>query len=213
MTFQKAGCSRCSMTIFMFNVICVTNRHLCRGDFLTQLERVLQSKPFAVILREKDLSQDAYRVLAEAVMELCEQYNVLCIFHNFYDAKAMALHLPLPMLRSLTPQERASVEVLGSSCHSVEEAMEAQRLGCTYIMAGHVFATACKKNLEPRGVEFLKDICDAVDIPIYGIGGIGPENIHELKGSGIDGVCIMSGWMECQEPEEYMNELKKGWTR
>ena len=50
--------------------------------------------------------------------------------------------------------------------------MEAERLGATYVTAGHIFTTDCKKGLPPRGLDFLKNVCDAVTIPVYGIGGI-----------------------------------------
>ena len=43
--------------------------------------------------------------------------------------------------------------------------MEAERLGATYVTAGHIFTTDCKKGLPPRGLDFLKNVCDAVTIP------------------------------------------------
>ena len=86
---------------------------------------------------------------------------------------------------------------MGSSVHSIEEAQEAERLGATYITAGHVYATDCKKGLPPRGTEFLSTVCQSVDIPVYGIGGIGLDEIQirEVKACGAEGVCIMSEMM------------------
>lgn len=62
--------------------------------------------------------------------------------------------------------------VIGTSVHSVEDAIKAEQLGATYMTAGHIFATDCKKGLPPRGLDFLKNVCDAVLIPVYAIGGI-----------------------------------------
>ena len=86
----------------------------------------------------------------------------------------------------------------GASCHSVEDALCAYKLGCDYVTAGHVYITDCKKGLAPRGIDFLKKMCDSVPIPVYGIGGIDLESdkIDEVKRAGAKGACIMSGYMK-----------------
>lgn len=86
----------------------------------------------------------------------------------------------------------------GASCHSVEDALCAYKLGCDYVTAGHVYITDCKKGLAPRGIDFLKKMCDSVPIPVYGIGGIDLESdkIDEVKQAGAKGACIMSGYMK-----------------
>ena len=90
-------------------------------------------------------------------------------------------------------EERDAFQILGASCHSLEEAVEAENLGCTYITAGHIYETDCKKGLPGRGIGFLKKICETVSVPVYAIGGIGAENIQEIKNAGAAGGCIMSG--------------------
>ena len=59
--------------------------------------------------------------------------------------------------------------------------------------AGHIFATDCKKDLPPRGLEFLKEVCNSVTIPVYAIGGIKLSDVQmdEITKGG----CIMSGMM------------------
>lgn len=73
----------------------------------------------------------------------------------------------------------------------------AQKLGATYISAGHIFATDCKKDLPPRGLEFLKEVCNSVTIPVYAIGGIKLSDVQmdEIIKCGAKGGCIMSGMM------------------
>ena len=183
----------------MSDTLCVTNRKLCRGDFLTRVEQIAACRPAGIILREKDLAPAAYRELAAAVMEICGRYDVACILHSFSDAaislRADAIHLPLPLLRGLSPEDRAQFRILGASCHSAEDAREAQALGCTYLTAGHVFETDCKKGLPARGVEFLRAVCAAVEIPVYGIGGIDAGNIASVRKAGAAGACLMSSLM------------------
>ena len=189
--------------MYMSDILCVTNRKLCREDFLTRIERIAACHPAGIILREKDLNPEDYKELAAAVMEVCEQHGVRCILHSFPDVaislQANAIHLPLHVLRELSQEQKARFEVLGASCHSVEDALEAQALGCTYITAGHVFETDCKKGLPGRGLDFLRNVCAAVDIPVYGIGGIDADNIALVRNAGANGACLMSSLMVTED--------------
>ena len=197
----------------MSDILCVTSRSLCREDFLTRLERIAAAGPAGVILREKDLPPEDYRALAERALALCRARGVPCILHSFPEtAEALgerAIHLPLPLLRALPPERRGAFRVLGTSCHSVEDAREAEKLGCTYITAGHVFATDCKKGLAPRGLDFLRAVCRAVDLPVWAIGGITPENFPSVRAAGARGGCVMSGLMTCPDPAALLAEFRR----
>ena len=196
------------MIMCMSEILCVTNRTLCREDFLTRIERIAACHPAGIILREKDMKPEDYKELAAAVMELCDRYDVPCILHSFVGAalelRADAIHLPLHILREMASEQKAQFRTIGASCHSVEEAEEAQRLGCTYITAGHIFETDCKKNLPGRGLDFLKAVCASVSIPVYAIGGISTDNIASVRGAGVKGACVMSGLMRCEDPGNYL---------
>ena len=191
------------MIMCMSDILCVTNRKLCREDFLTRLERIAACHPAGIILREKDRKPEDYKELAAAVIGICEQYGVRCILHSFPDVaislQADAIHLPLHLLRAMPQEQKAHFRILGASCHSVEDAVEAQALGCTYITAGHVFETDCKKGLPGRGLEFLRSVCAAVDIPVYGIGGIDADNIALVRNAGANGACLMSSLMVTED--------------
>ena len=199
------------MIIFMSDIICVTNRNLCKEDFLKRIEKIAVAHPAGIILREKDLTKEEYRNLAKQVLQICEKHQVSCILHSFTDEaielSAEAVHLPLSILREMTEEQRSRFKVLGASCHSLEEALEAERLGCTYIIAGHIFATDCKKGLPGRGLDFLKSICENVSIPVYAIGGINGENIADVRNAGAKGACVMSGFMQCEEVHRFLTEI------
>lgn len=200
------------MIICMSDILCVTNRTLCREDFLKRLEKIAAAEPAGVILREKDLPEEQYRALAEQAVRICSGKHVPCILHNFPDTAlelgVEAIHLPLPLLRRLTEEQKRKFHVIGASCHSAEDAREAQQLGCTYITAGHVFETDCKKGLPGRGLAFLEEVCREVSIPVYGIGGISAANIAAVRGAGAKGACIMSGLMQCENVSEYLKQFE-----
>lgn len=193
-------------------VICVTNRSLCHGDFFDRMEKIVREKPKAVILREKDLTEENYLILAKRVLEICDRHHVQCILHCFVkSAKSLgckSLHLPLPVLSELSKKDRKSFSTLGASCHSIEDAIKAEKLGCSYIAAGHIFDTDCKKGLPGRGLEFLKRICESVEIPVYAIGGITPEHMTDVYAAGAKGACVMSGLMKCENTHEYFNRYR-----
>ena len=196
------------MIIFMSDILCVTNRNLCREDFLQRIEKIAENRPNGIILREKDLSQEEYKRLAEKVLNCCKKYDVPCILHSFVDAAmelgAENIHLPLHILREMDEKTKETFKIIGASCHSVEEAQEAERLGCTYISAGHVFVTDCKKGLAPRGLEFLRKVCESVSVPVYAIGGISNANVDLVRKAGAAGACVMSGLMRCEDVKETM---------
>lgn len=199
------------MIIYMSDIIVVTNRHLCRDDFLLRMEKIAQAHPAGIILREKDMEQEQYKKLAASVQNICKKQGTLCILHNFVeiaeDLEATAIHLSLPVLRKLSKEKKEKFTVLGASCHSVEDAREAEALGCTYITAGHIFETNCKKGLPGRGILFLREVCQSISIPVYAIGGISAGNIQEIRTTGAAGACVMSGSMVCEDVTEYLKML------
>lgn len=196
----------------MSDILCVTNRSLCGEDFLSRIEKIAKAFPAGIILREKDLTEAEYLRLASKVVKICEAYGVPCILHSFVKAavelKADAIHLPLPALLQMNEADKAHFSVIGASCHSAEDAISAEEQGCTYITAGHIFPTRCKEGVPPRGVEFLREICKSVSVPVYAIGGINRENMQAVREAGAKGACIMSGFMCCRDVRAYLEELE-----
>lgn len=196
----------------MFKIICISDRKNCCEDYLIRLEKIAAAKPDRVILREKELIGVNYTRFARQSLKICRKYDIPCSVHSYTaiaeTLKAEDLHLPMVVLRSFSSYIRERFQTVGASVHSIDEALEAEKLGADYIIAGHIFETDCKSFLAPRGLEFLKSVCDAVKIPVYAIGGIKPENIDLIRQSGASGACIMSGFMSCKDPEEYIKELR-----
>lgn len=183
----------------MFNqVLAVTNRNLCAGDFLHQIEQIAAAHPAGLILREKDLPVSEYQALAARVLDICAAAGTPCILHSFADVAhalhSSRLHVPLAQLQA-HPEWTQQFDVIGVSIHSAPEAVCAQQLGASYVTAGHVFPTDCKKGVPARGLTFLREVCQAVDLPVYAIGGITPQNMPDCLTAGAAGVAVMSGVM------------------
>lgn len=185
-------------------LIAVTDSATCPRPLAEQIERLAkltELRPQAVILRAKALDKAAYRTLALQAQQSCEAAGIPLILHSDWQlARELGismLHLPLALLRQISEYERAYFTWLSTSVHSVGEAQEAQALGATVLIAGHIYTTQCKAGLAPRGLGFLQNVCSAVNLPVYTIGGISFDASHyaELKANGARGACVMSAYM------------------
>lgn len=197
------------MNISMFKVICVTQMSAAE-DFPKQLEKICAAGIDRVILREKHLTENDYEALAGKVIKICEKYNTPLSLHTFVQAAkrldCKAIHLSYA---DFTAGKGRGFDIVGVSVHSLQEAIAAEMSGATYITAGHIFATDCKKGVPPRGTDFLKEICSKVHIPVYGIGGITAENAERVFDAGAAGVCIMSGLMKADDPGRIIDAVHK----
>lgn len=189
----------------------VTNRLLCGEELVARVEKIAQGKPKAILLREKDLPEKEYALLAQRCKEVCDAQGVPLIINSHISVAAQLgtpIHLPLPLFLE-HHSELAGFSQIGVSVHSPEEAQMAQKLGATYLMAGHIYPTDCKKGLPPRGVEFLKKVCAATTLPVYAIGGIGQEKVPEVLSCKAAGFCIMSEMMTCEDPKGRVEQYQK----
>ncbi len=181
--------------------ISMDEQNACRA-LLSQMARLSQTNLIQIVLREKDLSKADYMLLAKAAIEICNYYNKKLILHNYIEVteelKYPHIQLPLHIMKSAKENNYSLThyQTIGVSVHSTEEAILAEKLGATYLSAGHVFDTECKKGLPGRGLSFLQDICTSVSIPVYAIGGINQNNIPMVMESGARGGCMMSGLMK-----------------
>lgn len=185
-------------------LIAVTDSASCPRPLPEQIERLAkltELRPQAVILRAKALDKAAYRTLALQAQQSCEAAGIPLILHSDWQlARELGismLHLPLALLRQISEYERAYFTWLSTSVHSVGEAQEAQALGATVLIAGHIYTTQCKAGLAPRGLGFLRTVCSTVSLPVYAIGGIGFDASQhaELQANGARGACVMSAYM------------------
>jgi len=195
----------------------ISNRKLCENENLEkQIEKIFSAYQRKIILenfeivsltlREKDLNKNEYLKLVEKIYPICQKYRIDLILHQNYDLRLdnkyniKGLHLSYNTFKSLNKNIREELikkyKKIGVSIHSIDEAKEVEMLGATYIVAGHIFVTECKKDLKPRGLNFIKNLSSILTIPIFAIGGINEKNSHLVINSGVFGVCIMSSLMK-----------------
>lgn len=185
----------------------VTDRSwLKEGQSLTSVcEEVLAGGATFLQIREKDLAPEAFEAEAAELKALCALHRVPYVVNDSVeialaiDADGVHVGQSDIMGRDI----RAMIgedKILGISAGTVEEAVAAQRAGADYIGVGAVFGTSTKKNARNMTVEKLKEIRSAVSIPVVAIGGINAGNLRELRGSGVDGIAVVSAIFAAENP-------------
>lgn len=150
-----------------------------------------------VQFRDKARSGAAYLAAARPVRDLCRAHGVTCVVNDDLAAavelEADGVHLGRDDLGQLAAWERSGSMLLGISVRTPREAVEAVLLGADYVGAGPVFATGTKPDAgEPIGLEGLRAIRAAVEVPVAAIGGIGVAEAGEVLRAGADAVCVVS---------------------
>lgn len=195
----------------------ISNRKLCENENLEkQIEKIFSAYEKKIILenfdivsltlREKDLNKNEYLKLIEKIYPICQKYKINLILHQNYDLNLdekydiEGIHLSYSIFKSLNQNIKAELikkyKRIGVSIHSLEEAKDVESLGASYVIAGHIFKTDCKKGLEPRGLKFIEDLSSALSIPIFAIGGIDEKKSLSVIDSGAFSVCMMSTLMK-----------------
>ncbi|MCD6156299.1 MAG: thiamine phosphate synthase [Candidatus Atribacteria bacterium] len=165
-------------------------------------------------LREKNLTTRAMLEEALELRKLTRELNTLFIVNDRLDvalaASSDGVHLGEEDLPVDVARRLASNLIIGSSCDTVERARELERLGADYLGVGTVFPTATKKDAgEPIGLSRLKEIKQAVSIPVVAIGGINLSNLDAVLSTGVDGVAVVSAIVGADSVFEATSAFRK----
>lgn len=179
-----------------------------------QVEKALKGGATFLQIREKGLSYEQFLSEANEIKKITDKYNVPLIINDNVEIartiNADGVHLGQEDLNiKLAREVLGSNKIIGISAHNTKEAIEAEKLGADYLGVGAVFSTSTKGNAKPLSNEELLKICKSVSIPVVAIGGITKDNIIKLKGSGIDGVAVVSAIFAQDDIEMATKEIAK----
>ncbi|MGI5888462.1 MAG: thiamine phosphate synthase [Oscillospiraceae bacterium] len=196
----------------------VTDRHWLGGRrLIDDVEEAIKGGVTFVQAREKDdmaMSHDDYLKEILELKALCARYWVPFVVDDDVDlaieAGADGVHVGQHDMEAGSVREKIGRDkILGVSAQTVEEAVLAEKNGADYLGVGAVFHTGSKADADDVSHETLGDICRAVSIPVIAIGGITKDNVHELAGTGIVGVAVISAIFAKDDREKAARELKK----
>jgi hydroxymethylpyrimidine kinase/phosphomethylpyrimidine kinase/thiamine-phosphate diphosphorylase len=137
-----------------------------------------------VQVRQKDCDGGAFLAAVRSALAVCRAAGVPLLVNDRVDvalaAGADGVHvgqadLPASAVRRIMGPRA----IVGVSVKTPEEAVKAQADGADYLGTGAIFATGTKDS-SVIGLEGLRKVCEAVDIPVVAIGGVGVANAAEV---------------------------------
>lgn len=184
------------------------------SEFLRRVDEACKGGVTLIQLREKDRSTREYLSLAQKVHSITKRYNIPLIIDDRVDialaVDAEGVHvgqsdMPVSIARKLMGNDK----IVGATAKTVPQALEAYEQGADYLGVGAIYPTTTKVKTVLTSVDTLKEIVKAVPIKVNAIGGLNKDNIHVLKDSGIDGICVVSAIMKAENPCIATKELRE----
>lgn len=187
------------ISIIDYRLYLVTNSAVISDmPLITAVEQAILGGVTLVQLREKNLDSRAFFEQAISVKQVCDKHGIPLLINDRVDIAlavgADGVHigqadLPAEVVRRLIGDDK----ILGVTAKTVKQAIYAEQAGANYLGVGAVFGTTTKADAQPISHDTLKEICQAMTIPVVAIGGITADNILQLQGTGMAGVAVVSG--------------------
>lgn len=197
-----------------FDLYVVTDRQLTGGRPLRLVvEAALRGGTRAFQLREKDLSPRELYPLALEMRQLTQAYGARLLINDRVDVAlavdADGVHLtttslPASIARRVLGPER----LIGVSTHTLTEAHAAADEGADFLVFGPVFFTPSKAPYgQPVGLDALRAVRAAVNVPILAIGGVKKPNLIQVLAAGADGIAVISAIISADDPMAASQDL------
>lgn len=196
--------------------LCTDRRLMTSPTIEASAESALRGGTTVIQLREKDCSSREFYELGLRVKKITERYNAPLIINDRVDIAlavgAAGVHvgqgdLPCKVVREIVGPDM----IVGVSAATLEEAVRAEQDGADYLGVGAMYATATKTDTRPVSMEELLKIRAAVKIPIVVIGGINKQTLGNFKGTGVNGLAVVSAIVAQPDPEAAARELLRMW--
>ncbi|SDP16793.1 thiamine phosphate synthase [Halobacillus aidingensis] len=117
--------------------------------------------------------------------------------------------LPVSQVKQTFPELN-----VGKSVHSLKEAIDAKEEGADFLLYGNIYPTSSKPGKAGKGLDSLREIIEHVGCPVVAIGGITPERAGDVIRTGAQGIAVMSGILQAEDPvkaaQAYRTEVDGG---
>ena len=193
----------------------ITDSHWLNGRTLySVVKESLEGGVTFLQLREKELDEEHFLEEARELQKLCREYQVPFVINDNVDIAAAinadGVHVGQSDMEAGKVREKLGPDkIIGVSCKTVEQALLAKKHGADYLGVGAMYPTGTKKDATAVTPAALSEICHAVDIPVVAIGGISKDRLEPLRGTGVDGVAVVSAIFAAEDIEKAAKELKE----
>lgn len=196
-----------------FGLYFITDSKLTKKTVIDDVKAAIKGGVKIVQYREKSASTKQMVKEAEEIKKICSQNNVLFLVNDRADVAlavdADGVHIseeedmPYKYARKLLGNK-----IIGLSAHSVQQALQNQKLGTDYTSIGPVYFTTTKKPAKkPIGLKPIMELKNKLKIPFVAIGGISELNVGEVLKAGAKNIAIISGIVAKDNVEEAVREF------
>lgn len=197
----------------------VTDERADGNELLPILEQAIRGGATAVQLRRKAELGKRFLELGQSIRKLTQEHGVLFFVNDRVDVAALVeadgVHVGQDDIPCVEARRLLGPDVyIGVSAETVTEALEAERQGADYLGVGAVYPTLSKPDAGFTGLDGLRKITDAVNLPVVAIGGISHNNAVAVMSAGAHGIAVVSAVMSATQPqratEDFLRNLRTG---
>jgi len=193
-------------------LLVITDKRL-KPNVVKSVEDALRGGATSIQLRLKGSSTREMIEVGKVIRRLTRDYGALYFVDDRIDV-ALATDadgvqlgpedMPIAIAREIAPNL-----IIGTSVYSVDEAVEAEKEGASFLGAGSVFPSPTKPDARVIGLDGLRRIVESVRIPVVAIGGINKDNVEAVLRTGVAGVAVISAVMGAEDVYRATLDLRK----
>jgi len=198
-----------------YDLYIITDQKISHGKTHFEVaEAVLAGGATVLQFRDKEMDETEAIEVCRKINKLTRKKGIPFIINDLIEVAkvvgADGVHLgqedaPLDFARKILGKDK----IIGISVETVEQAIKAEKEDADYLGVGPIYPTATKLDAgRALGLARLKEIKEAVSIPVIAIGGIDEDNLEEVLRAGADGVAIISAVVGAPDITQACQKLK-----
>jgi thiamine-phosphate pyrophosphorylase len=175
----------------------VTDSGLSKKGTLSDVKESVEAGCKIIQYREKNKSTKEMIDEASEIRRICIDKAIFLVNDRIDVALAVdadGVHIgqddmPIDTARKILGADK----IIGLTVHNVDEAIEAEKSGADYVGLGSIFDTSTKKDAgKGIGPASIREVKEAIKVPVVAIGGINKENCRRVVENGADSFVAIS---------------------
>jgi 8-oxo-dGTP diphosphatase len=163
--------------------------------FLAALAASIDAGVELVALRAKELPPSELLTLSRRAVAICHARGATMLINGdpaLLDASgADGIHLDSTRLLAAGARPIPARAWLAASCHDARELQQAMRIGADFAVLSPVAATATHVDAWPMGWRRFQQLVERVNLPVFALGGMGPEDLGSAWRHGGQGIAAL----------------------
>lgn len=192
----------------------ITDRALSRTNAVEDARAAIRAGARIVQYREKHAGSKKMLEAAKAIKQLCDEGSALLIINDRIDiclaAGAAGVHLGQDDMPLRVARKILQGKIIGTTVHSLREAVEAENAGADYLGVSPIFETATKSDAgKPCGTALIREVKSRTALPVVAIGGITIRNLGSVLDAGADFVAAISATVAAEDVGSAVLEFRR----